>query len=189
MQGLYITSRYFLSYMRDKIIYMKNLLLAGGCFWCIEAALRQKKGVVNVTSGYATDSEKPATYDAVCSGEIVAREAVLVQYDTDMLSLEELLKHFFSVIDPIDALGQFADRGYSYTTAVYYTTAEEKACAEKVIEDLNASGIYTSPIATVIEPQAHFYTAESYHQEYAEKNPDHYKAYYVGSGRAAYMEK
>lgn len=164
----------------------KQALFAGGCFWCIEAAMRMKEGVVDVVSGYAGEGVQGATYEQVGSHEVKARESVQITYDTSVLPYKELVKHFFSKIDPTDDGGQFGDRGYSYTTAVYYSSDEEKQTAEEVINELNNSETYDKPIATLVEPITDFQPAEEYHQDYAKKNPVRYGLYHEGSGRGKY---
>lgn len=168
----------------------KDVVLAGGCFWCIEAAVRNVEGVVDVVSGYATQQEyKKVEYSDVTSQQIKAREAVLVTYDAEVTTFENIVRAYFELVDPIDEGGQFHDRGYSYTTAIYVATPEERKITERIIKELDMSGKYNKPIATRIEDQTYFYPAEEYHQHYKEKEPEHYKRYYKGSGREAFFGK
>ena len=155
----------------------KKTLLAGGCFWCIEAAVRNIPGVVEVFSGYADRNDMPER-----------REVVEIEYDPHQISFADLIRAGFKLFDPTDAGGQFHDRGYGYTTAVYYQDEEEKKILEAIVLSLNNSGTYDSPIVTSIEAMPPFDPAPEYHQKYKEKNPDHYKGYYRASGREAYVE-
>ena len=163
-------------------------LFAGGCFWCMEGAFRTKKGVIDVISGYAGGTMIQPTYKDVYTGRAGAREAVLVSYDATVVSYAELVEFFFTVIDPTDGGGQFADRGHSYTTAIFYGTDEERNSAEMVKEKVSLSGTYGRPITVGIETLVPFYPAEVYHQRYEEKNKEAYEAYYRGSGRKDYFE-
>jgi peptide methionine sulfoxide reductase msrA/msrB len=173
----------------------KSLILAGGCFWCVEHDLKKAPGVISVTSGYSGGDTASPTYENH-SGH---KEVVLVEYDSEVTSYKKLLQYFIDHIDPTDDGGQFADRGESYTTAIYYdpTSPEssagqevnEKDIAEDVIKELNNSQVYEKPSVIEILPRKEFYKAEEYHQNYAENNPTHYNAYRVGSGREGFVQK
>jgi methionine-S-sulfoxide reductase len=168
----------------------KDVLLAGGCFWCIEAAIRGAKGVVDVVSVYASQEKADkVSYEHVVFKGVQAREAVLVTYDVEKTSFEAIVRYFFTLIDPLDASGQFFDRGFMYTTAVYVANREERDITEKIIQELNDSGNYDAPIVTVVEDRAYHYVAEDFHQKYKDKRPDHYARYYRDSGRQAFFGK
>jgi peptide methionine sulfoxide reductase msrA/msrB len=160
--------------------------LAGGCFWCVESDMKKLKGVLKVVSGYAGGRGNP-TYSTYA--ELGYTEAVEVYYDSTQVSYEQVLTYFLKHIDPTDAQGQFADRGPGYAAAVFYRTPEEKASGEKVLQALNASGIFKKPIVTQLRPFTHFFPAEAYHQDYAQKNPQHYHAYRIGSGREGFIQE
>lgn len=167
-----------------------EIVLAGGCFWCIEAAIRNCPGVIDVVSGYATaEKHEQVSYEDAVFGRVQARESVLVTYDTSVTDFEKVVRYFFTIIDPVDAGGQFHDRGYDYTTAIYVSDETERSTATAIIDELNMSEKYDQPIATVVEDRKFFYPAEEYHQQYKEKNKDHYERYYKGSGREAYFGK
>jgi methionine-S-sulfoxide reductase len=164
---------------------IKSLILAGGCFWCVEHDMREAPGVLKVTSGYSGGETDGATYE----NHAGHKEVILVDYDDEITSYKKLLQYFIDHIDPTDAGGQFADRGESYKSAIFYETDEERATAENVIEELNKSGVYDKLSAVELLQRKPFYQAEEYHQNYAEKNPEHYATYRKGSGREDFINK
>ncbi len=161
---------------------------AGGCFWCIEAALEKVKGVKEVISGYIGGTKKDPTYEEVSSGKTGHFEAVEVIYDPSVVTYEELLKIFFGQINPTDAGGQFVDRGSQYRPAVFYHNDTQKRAAERMKAEREKSGLYDKPLAMVIEKAKTFYRAEEYHQDYHKKNPAGYRFYRQNSGRDQYIE-
>lgn len=163
----------------------KTLILAGGCFWCVEHDLREAEGVLAVTSGYSGGVSDTPTYE----NHNGHREVVLVEYDDTKTSYKKLLQFFIDHIDPTDTGGQFADRGESYQTAIYYENEEEKSIAEAVLRELNESHVYEKQSVVEILPRKLFYKAEDYHQNYAEKNPMHYGMYRTGSGREEFVNR
>jgi peptide methionine sulfoxide reductase msrA/msrB len=164
---------------------VKSLILAGGCFWCVEHDLRDAPGVLSVTSGYSGGESEGPTYENH-SGH---REVVLVEYNNEEISYKKLLQFFIDHIDPTDNGGQFADRGASYKTAIYYETDEEKATALSVLKELDDSHVYDAPHTVEVLERKPFYKAEEYHQDYANKNPLHYNVYRSGSGREGFVNK
>ncbi|PIC56910.1 peptide-methionine (S)-S-oxide reductase [Sporosarcina sp. P12(2017)] len=162
---------------------------AGGCFWCMVKPFDQYDGVHSVTSGYTGGHTVNPTYKEVCTNTTGHREAVEIEFDDSVISYEELLSIFWQVIDPTDAGGQFHDRGESYKSAIYTHSDEQQQAAERSKQALQESGKFNAPIVTDIFPAKEFYPAEEYHQQYYEKNPDHYARYTVGSGRAGFIEK
>jgi peptide-methionine (S)-S-oxide reductase len=147
-------------------------VFAGGCFWCTEAVYRQLDGVLDVVSGYAGGSAETANYEAVCSGRTRHAEAIRITYDPTTISYGELLKVFFSAAhDPTQVNRQGNDRGPQYRSAIFYAHTAEKDVAQAYIDRLNAAKLFGNPIATTLEPLEHFYVAESYHQDYAARNP------------------
>lgn len=150
----------------------QRIVLAGGCFWCVEAVFLAVDGVVQVASGYAGGDAATANYEAVCSGTTGHAEAVDIRYDPARVSFGELLKLFFSVAhDPTQLNRQGHDRGTQYRSAIFYESEDQKAVAEAYIEQLDAAGVYPQPIVTTLEPLPVFYPAEAYHQNYAARNP------------------
>ena len=147
------------------------IVLGGGCFWCVEAALLQIKGVVNVESGYAGGEGKNPTYESICTGSTGHAEVVRVEFDPSVISLDELLSVFFTIHDPTTLNRQGNDVGTQYRSVIFYESEEQKATAQKVIASLESTGTWKG-IVTEVKPLPEFYRAESYHQRYYEKNPD-----------------
>jgi len=162
----------------------KTLILAGGCFWCVEHDMRTAQGAVSVISGYSGGDTSMPTYEDH-SGH---KEVILVEYDASQTSYKKLLQYFIDHIDPTDAGGQFADRGDSYQSAIFCENEEELQIAKQVIDELNTSGVYESPSKVQILPRKPFYKAEEYHQNYAEKNETHYGLYRLRSGREEFVQ-
>ena len=160
--------------------------LAGGCFWCIEGAFEGMEGVAEAISGYAGGTEENPSYEDVAYGKTKHREAVQVYFDPAIVSYKELVDHFWRQIDPTDAEGQFADRGFQYSTAIFYHNEEQKKIAEESKKKLEESGKFQMPIETQILPFTTFYEAEESHQDYAQKRAVQYKLYEEGSGRAGF---
>jgi peptide-methionine (S)-S-oxide reductase len=152
----------------------KNLevaTLAGGCFWCLEAVFDELKGVESVESGYSGGHVLNPSYEDVCDGDTGHAEAVRITFDPAVVSYADLLHVFFTIHDPTTPNRQGADVGPQYRSAIFYHNPEQKAAAEQVIQEINASGIWTNPIVTQVAPLEQFYMAEDYHQEYFKKNP------------------
>ena len=147
-------------------------ILAGGCFWCVESALEQLKGVSDVTSGYAGGKAETATYKMSASaGRTKHAEVVRVTFDPSVISYAELLRVFMSVHDPTQLNRQGADIGRHYRSAIFPQNDQQKEIAENYISLVQESGSFKKPIVTTIETGATFYLAEDYHQDYAENNP------------------
>ena len=161
---------------------------AGGCFWCIEAALQPIEGVYDVISGYAGGKKDSASYRLVASGRTEHLEAAQVYFDPKVTSFEILLERFWKQIDPTDDGGQFADRGPQYRTAVYYHNEEQKEITKKSKKKLPNTRTFSSPIVTKILPFTNFFPAEENHQDFYKKEGDYYERYKQGSGRASFIE-
>jgi peptide-methionine (S)-S-oxide reductase len=150
----------------------KRAVLAGGCFWCVEAVFKQLRGVMSVRSGYAGDSAETANYRTVCSGRTNHAEAIEVVYDRSRTTFGQLLKIHFSVAhDPTQLDRQGNDVGRQYRSAIFYADEEQKRIAEAYIRQLNELRVFNEPIVTTLEPLEAFYAAEDYHQDYAARNP------------------
>lgn len=152
---------------------VKNIILGGGCFWCIEALFVRVKGVVSAMSGYAGGTKSDPTYEEVSSGKTGHAEVVRIEYDPKIVSLEDLLSVFFYVHDPTSSDRQGEDVGEQYRSIILYTDLEQKEAVEKFIKVLNQEKAYEKPIVTEVKPLHYFYKAEEYHQQYFEKNPNH----------------
>ncbi len=148
---------------------MKEIILGGGCFWCIEAVFRRVKGVKEAVSGYAGGERPNPTYQQVCSGATGHAEVVRVVYDENEITLDELLDIFFAIHDPTTLNRQGADVGTQYRSVVYYADEEEKQKIEAAIQ--RAQKEYDAPIVTEVGPKPEFYEAEAYHQNYYDQNP------------------
>lgn len=158
---------------------------AGGCFWCMEADFEKKDGVLDVVSGFTGGTLKNPTYSGNHDGHY---EAVRVTYDPDEISYDELLRHFWRNIDPVDNGGQFCDRGFSYRTAIFVGDDVEREAAQASLQKV-AERFPDQGIATEILPAGKFWPVEEYHQDYAEKNPLRYKYYRWGCGRDQRLEE
>ena len=150
----------------------RTLVVAGGCFWCVEAVFEELEGVGDVISGYAGGSADSAHYEAVSAGGTSHAEAVQIPYDAGVISYGTLLRVFFATHDPTSRDRQGPDVGAHYRSAIFYATPDEQRVARAYIEQLGASGHYTGPIVTTLEPLAGFFPAEEYHQDYMKNNSD-----------------
>lgn len=162
---------------------------AGGCFWCMEPPFEKKEGVYEVISGFMGGSVQDPKYKEVASGGTGHREVVQVKYDPDKISYKELLEIFWRQINPTDDGGQFVDRGFQYTTAVFYHNEKQKQLAEKSKQILQQSGIFSKNIVTPILPAETFYRANDYHQDYYKTHSWRYKLYRYNSGRDDYLDE
>ncbi len=160
-------------------------VFAGGCFWCMEPPFDKIDGVISTTSGFAGGTVPNPSYKQVAAGGTGHAEVVQIVYDPAKVSYEALLEVFWRNIDPVDAGGQFCDRGPEYRTAIFYRDAEQKRLAEESKRALEMSGRFDRRIVTEITPLFAFYPAEEYHQDFYKKNPAHYQRYRTGCGRDA----
>jgi len=150
----------------------KTAVLAGGCFWCVEAVFKELRGITSVRSGYAGGTASTADYRTVCTGRTNHAEAIEIVYDASQTTFGQLLKIHFSVAhDPTQKDRQGNDTGRQYRSAIFYADDEQKSVAEAYIRQLNEAHVFASPIATTLEPLDKFYVAEDYHQDYAARNP------------------
>ena len=153
-------------------IIAAEIYLAGGCFWGTEHFLKQIRGVESTQAGYANSIVANPSYEQVCSGKTDAAETVKVVYDPETLDLSTLLELYFKTIDPTSLNRQGNDRGTQYRTGIYYTNPEDLPIIRQAIEALAAQ--YKEPIAIEVKPLKNFYPAETYHQDYLDKNPNGY---------------
>jgi peptide methionine sulfoxide reductase msrA/msrB len=163
--------------------------LAGGCFWCIEADLEKLDGVIRVVSGYAGGTEPDPTYELVCSGTTGYREAVQVTFDPERIGYRDLLDFYWKSFDPTDDGGSFGDRGFQYTSAIFYHSEEQRQAAERSRQELDDSGVLDGPVATPVLPFTTFYPAEDHHQDFSRTCPVRYKNYRHFSGRDRFIDK
>ena len=147
-------------------------VLAGGCFWCVEAVFRELDGVLAVVSGYSGGSAETADYKAVCTGRTEHAEVIQIAYDPAKVSYGQLLRIFFAVAhNPTELNRQGNDVGRQYRSAIFYSDAQQKEVAERYIAQLERAQVFSAPIVTRLEPLADFFVAEAYHQNYAALNP------------------
>ncbi len=146
--------------------------LGAGCFWCVEAIFERVEGVNRVESGYSGGQLKNPGYKEVCSGETGHAEVVQIEFDPETISFVKLLEIFFKTHDPTTLNRQGADVGTQYRSVVFYHNKEQEETARRLIADLDKAGIWNDPIVTTLEAFSDFYSAEQYHQEYFENNPN-----------------
>jgi len=151
---------------------MKNIVVAGGCFWGVDAYMSKVDGVVETKVGYANGKKKDPTYDEVCTGSTGHAEACLISYDEDITSLEKILSKFWGIIDPTVLNKQGPDIGSQYRSGIYYADKNDLDIILKTRDEVQSK--YDKGIVTEIESLSCFYDAEDYHQKYLQKNPGGY---------------
>ena len=145
---------------------IEMLTLGGGCFWCLEAAFQELRGVDSVVSGYAGGNTQNPDYDQICTGSTGHAEVVQLKYDNDVIRVRTLLQVFFAIHDPTTLNRQGADVGSQYRSVIFYHTDSQKQAAETIIREYQAEKIWNNTIVTQVLPGPHFYPAEEYHQDY-----------------------
>lgn len=151
---------------------MKEIVLAGGCFWGVEAYISRINGVIETTVGYANGTVENPTYEQVKTSTTGHAEVCYVKYDEEVLSLENLLNKFWGIIDPTISNQQGPDIGSQYRTGIYFLEESDFDIIMKTKKEQESK--YNNPIVTEVQPLKCFYNAEEYHQKYLEKNPDGY---------------
>ena len=160
---------------------MDTAYFAGGCFWCITPTFKEMPGVAAVTSGYSGGEEVDPAYEDVKQQRTGHRETIRIDYDPETVSFTALMDVFLGSVDPHDPDGQFIDRGFSYTLAVYYLSPGQKQAAEarlKLLEETSGQPVYIK-----VEPFKSFYRAEEFHQDYYLKHPEEFRQEMIHSGR------
>ena len=153
---------------------LQTAIFAGGCFWGVEAVFSHTRGVTSAVAGYHGGNEATARYSRVSAGGTEHAESVRVTYDPSVVRYDQLLQILYSVVaDPTLMNRQGPDRGAHYRTAIVPTTAEQRAVAQAYLGQMRRSGVWDSPIVARIESYRRFYPAEEYHQDFANKNPNH----------------
>ena len=151
---------------------IETITLGAGCFWCIENIFARIDGVKSVISGYADGDIANPSYQQVCSGNTNYAEVVQVTFDTEKLSLEQVLTVFFAIHDPTTLNRQGDDIGSQYRSTILTHNAQQQNIAEDKIAQLTANNSFTNPIVTAVKPVNNFYNAESYHQDFVTNNPE-----------------
>lgn len=153
--------------------------LAGGCFWGVEELIRQLPGVIETTVGYTGGELDDPTYNHVKKGNTGHAEAVRIVFDPSVIGYDEILQFFFRMHDPTQLNRQMNDVGTQYRSAIFFHSEEQRATAERVKGEVDASGRWPRPLATQIVPASAWYDAEDYHQDYLRKNPWGYNCHFV----------
>lgn len=157
---------------------------AGGCFWCTDSDFEKVDGVLTAISGYAGGEIPNPTYE----NHQGYREAVQVTFDPELVTYQELTAYHFRHIDPTDDGGQFVDRGFQYSSAIFYHSEAQKNIAEQEKQNIDALGVFDTPVVTEILAYTTFYPAEDYHQDFYKKSPTKYTFYRHGSGRDQFLD-
>ena len=166
--------------------FAEELILAGGCFWCLEHDLESSKGINSVESGYSGGSLQNPTYE----NHDGHQEVVLVNYDPNLINLTEILRQYLRNIDPLDGNGQFCDRGDSYRPVIFFNDSIEESDAKNAL--ISASNELKVPLEKILvelKPRGQFWLAEEYHQNFAERNELKYKFYRFSCGRDQKLDK
>ena len=166
--------------------YAEELILAGGCFWCLEHDLESLKGINSVQSGYSGGNLQKPTYE----NHEGHQEVVLVKYDSKLVSLSEILRLYLRNIDPLDGNGQFCDRGDSYRPVIFFqNVTEESDAKDALISASNELRVPLEKISVELKSKGKFWLAEEYHQNFAERNELKYKFYRFSCGRDQKLDK
>lgn len=167
----------------------QTMIVAGGCFWCVESDFEKIDGVLDVVSGYTGGHTENPSYKEVSSKKTGHYEAVKITFDDTKVTLKSLSDYFWKTIDPTDASGQFCDKGSPYFTAIFYQNDEQKTIYETSLSEIRQSKPFNKQIVTPIIAASDFYLAEEYHQDYYKKNPIRYSYYRASCGRDSKIEK
>ena len=162
---------------------LASAIFAGGCFWCMEPPYDALEGVISTTSGFTGGHVAAPSYEQVVRGGTGHVEAVKVVYDPAVVGFATLLDVYWRNVDPLDAGGQFCDRGEAYATSIFVADVHERQLAEASKQALEKSGRFDQPIVTPIRERTEFYPAEAYHQDYYRKNAVRYRFYRFNCGR------
>jgi len=166
----------------------QTAVLAGGCFWGIQAVFQHVKGVISATSGYSGGASATAEYEVVSTRVTGHAESVKINYDPSQITYGKLLQIFFSVAhDPTELNRQGPDEGSQYRSAIFYNGDEQKRIAEAYIAQLNQAKVFSRQIVTQVVPLKPFYPAEAYHQDYATRHPDNPYIVYNDAPKVAHL--
>ena len=167
----------------------QTMIVAGGCFWCVESDFELVNGVSDVVSGYTGGHTQNPTYKEVSSEKTGHFEAVEIRFDDSIVSLKALADYYWKTIDPTDDKGQFCDKGTPYKTAMFYQNDQQKAVFEASLAKVEKTKPFKADVVTQILPADAFYPAEEYHQSYYTKNPIRYAFYRSSCGRDSRIER
>ena len=163
--------------------------LAGGCFWCIEGAFIQVKGILSATSGYMGGHTTAPTYKEVCGGETGHAEVVQLSFDADIISYQEILEIFFTLHNPTQLNRQGNDTGTQYRSAIFYHDKRQQEISERLIQEMSDENMFEDEIVTAVCPSETFYSGEDYHQDYVKNNPENQYCQAVVSPKLAKFRK
>ncbi|MFT8596425.1 peptide-methionine (S)-S-oxide reductase MsrA [Acetobacter orientalis] len=150
----------------------EKAVLGGGCFWCVEAVLKNMKGIVSIVPGYAGGQTQNPTYEQVCTGTTGHAEVVEVTFDPQIMSYSDLLRIFFTLHDPTTLNRQGNDIGTQYRSAIYYSGQEQKLTAQHVMQDIETQHVWPNPLVTELQQLQQFWPAEPKHHDYFNRNPN-----------------
>jgi len=151
---------------------MKTIVLGGGCFWCMDPIFRMTDGVSKVVVGYAGGMKKNPSYRDVVYGKTGHAEVLQITYDPEKIELKKIFEIFFTIHDPTTMNQQGADKGTQYRSIILYEDDKDMILAHQIITDLNNAKVYENPVVTEVVSLEEFYSAEDYHQDYFNKNPE-----------------
>lgn len=160
-----------------------SIIVAGGCFWCVESDFEKIDGVLSAESGYTGGHVPNPTYEQVAAKKTGHYEAVKITFDDEKVSLRELTDYFWKTIDPTDPKGQFCDKGEPYRTGLFYQSQSQQKVFGESLSAVTQSKPFDAAIITPVLPAKPFYSAEGYHQDYYKKNPVRYRYYRWNCGR------
>jgi peptide-methionine (S)-S-oxide reductase len=168
----------------------QTAVVAGGCFWGIQAVFQHVKGVISATSGYSGGLQKTAEYELVSTGETGHAESVKITYDPSKITYGQILRVFFSVAhDPTQLNRQGPDQGTQYRSSIFYGSEEQKRIAEAYIQQLEKAKVFPRSIVTQVVPLKAFYPAEAYHQDYAAQHPNNPYIVYNDAPKVAHLRE
>jgi peptide-methionine (S)-S-oxide reductase len=168
----------------------QTVVIAGGCFWGVQAVFQHVKGIINATSGYSGGAAKTAEYELVSNGDTGHAESVKITYDPSQITYGQLLRVFFSIAhDPTELNRQGPDTGTQYRSSIFYGNEEQKKIAEAYIAQLDKAKVFPRAIVTQVVPLKAFYPAEAYHQDYATRHPDNPYIAYNDAPKVAHLRQ
>ena len=167
----------------------ETAMLGGGCFWCLEAALRQLEGVESVISGYAGGHMEDPDYRSVCSGTTGHAEVVRIGFDPRVIDYRTLLEAFFAIHDPTTPDRQGNDVGTQYRSVIFFHGAKQEQAARELMAELGREGVWPGPIVTQLLPAPRFWPAEDHHQDYLANNPMQPYCQFVVAPKAAKLRQ
>lgn len=164
---------------------ISKITIAGGCFWCIEAAFNSVQGIIKAESGYMGGSVENPSYEAICKGDTGHAEVVELSFNSDEISTREILEIFFALHDPTQLNRQGNDIGTQYRSGIFYHNDKQKQLADNIIKEITDDVIWPDPVVTEVTAASTFYSAEKYHQEYFNNNPENQYCQMVVSPKLA----